>query len=51
MVTSDSQTATYVTCYNMKKDHLGFFVNIEFLARVDSPFYVEYNGKSFKSKY
>ena len=35
----------------MKRDQLGFFINIEFLAWVDSPFYVEYNGESFKSKY
>ena len=35
----------------MKRDHLGFFVNIEFLTWVGSPFFVEYNGESFKSKY
>ena len=35
----------------MNWDHLGFFINIEFLAWVDSPFSVEYNGESFKSKY
>ena len=40
----------YVTCY-MKRDHFGFFINIEFLAWVYSPFYVEYNGESFKTKY
>ena len=34
----------------MKKDHPRFFINIKFLAWVDSPFYVEYNGESFKSK-
>ena len=40
----------YVTCFN-KRDHFGFFINIEFfLVWVDSPFYVEYNGESFKSK-
>ena len=39
-----------VTC-SMKRDHLGFFINIEFLTWVDSLFYVEYNGESFKSKY
>ena len=35
----------------MKRDHLGFFINIEFSAWVDSPFYIEYNGESLKSKY
>ena len=34
----------------MKKTIWDFF-NIEFLAWVDSPLYVEYNGESFKSKY
>ena len=34
----------------MKMDHLRFFINIKFLASVDSPFYVEYNGESLKSK-
>ena len=29
----------------MKKDHLGFFSNTDFLVWVDSLFYVEYNGE------
>ena len=35
----------------MKRDHLGFFINIEYLEWVDSPFCVEYSGESFKRKY
>ena len=38
-----SRKLIIVTCY-MKRDHLGFFINIEFLTWVDSTFYVEYNG-------
>ena len=34
-----------------EKGPLGFFLNIEFLTWVDSHFFVEYNGESFKSKY
>ena len=34
----------------MKRDHLGYFINIEFLAWVDNPFYIEYNGESLKRK-
>ena len=34
----------------MKRDHLGFFINVELLAWMDSPFCVEYNGKIFKRK-
>ena len=41
---------SYIIMY-MKRDHLGFFINIEFLAWLDSPFYVECNGKSFKRIY
>ena len=39
-----------VTCYK-KRDHLGIFINVEFLVWLDSPFCVEHNGKSFKRKY
>ena len=39
----------YVTCY-MKRDHLGFFINVELLVWMDSPDCVEYDGESFKRK-
>ena len=32
----------FVTCY-VKRDHLGFFINVEFLAWTDKPLSVEYN--------
>ena len=42
--------SSYVTCY-INTYHLEFFISIEFLVWVDSPFYVEYNGECFKNKY
>ena len=33
-----------------KRGHMGYFINIEFLVCLYSPFYVEYNGESFKRK-
>ena len=39
-----------VTGYE-KRDHLGFFIKIEFLACIDSSVCVEHNGESFKKKY
>ena len=41
----------YIETCSDKKDHLGFFINIECLVWMDSPFCVEYNGESFKRKY
>ena len=35
----------------MKRDHLEFFINIEFLEWVDSPFCVEHSGEFLKRKY
>ena len=35
----------YIVTYYMERDQLGLFINIDFLAWVDSAFYVEYNGK------
>ena len=42
-------TFSFVTGYE-KKDHLGFFIKIEFLACIDSSVRVEHNGEGFKKK-
>ena len=42
--------AIYVTSYE-KRDHLGFFIKIEFLACMDSFVYAAYNGESSKKKH
>ena len=34
----------------MERDHLGFFIDTEFLAWADSPFCIEYSCESFKRK-
>ena len=34
-----------------KKDHLGFFIKIEFSACMDSFVYAAYNGESSKKKH
>ena len=34
-----------------KRDHLGFFIKIEFLACMDSFVYAAYNGESSKKKH
>ena len=40
----------FVTCYE-KRDHLGYFIKIEFLAWIDSSMCAESNGAIFMKKY